>query len=83
MKVKNCECCYMPMAKDVKDSGSDKYCSFCFVNGKLIADGMTFKEFQDQSYKGMVKGGMNKFTAWFFSQFIRIAPYWKNRSAQA
>lgn len=27
MKVKNCECCYMPMAKDVKESRSDQYCS--------------------------------------------------------
>jgi len=79
MKVKNCECCYMPMNKDLKDSGSDRYCSYCFVNGKLIAEGMTFEQFKKQSYEGMLKLGMSRFKAWFFSQFIGMAPYWKNR----
>ena len=79
MKSKNCECCYMPMAKDPKESGSDKYCSYCFVNGKLIAEGMTLEAFKKNAYEGMTKLGMGKFKAWFFSQFIRIAPYWKNR----
>ena len=81
MKVKNCECCYMPMVKDPKPSGSDKYCSYCFVNGKLIAENMTLKEFKDKTYRGMLDLGMGKFKAWFFSQFIRIAPYWKGRTA--
>ena len=81
MKVKNCECCYMPMEKDPIDSGSDKYCSFCFINGKLIAEGMTFQQFKKQSYDGMVAGGMNSLKAWFFSQFIGMAPYWKTRKA--
>ena len=44
MKVKNCECCFMPLNKDPKESGSDKYCSYCFANGKLIAETMTLKE---------------------------------------
>lgn len=82
MKVANCECCYMPMAKDPKDSGSEKYCSYCYVNGKLIADDMTLKEFKKQSYDGMVSGGMGKIKAWIFSQFIGIAPYWKNRKSK-
>ncbi|WP_413289229.1 zinc ribbon domain-containing protein [Bdellovibrio sp. HCB337] len=81
MKVKNCECCYMPMDKDPKNSGSDKYCSYCFVNGKLIAENMTLKEFKKQSFDGMVQGGMSRFKAWVFSQFIGMAPYWKNRKA--
>lgn len=80
MKVKNCECCYMPADKDPKDSGSDKYCSYCFVNGKLIAEDMTLKEFKKHSYDGMVKSGMSGIKAWLFSQFIGMAPYWKSRS---
>jgi hypothetical protein len=80
MKVKNCECCYMPMSKDPKESGSNKYCSYCFINGKLIADNMTLKEFKKQSYEGMTKMGMNGLKAWFFSQFIGIAPYWKSKA---
>ena len=59
----------MPMDKDPKESGSDKYCSYCFVNGKLLAEGMSFKEFKERSYNGMVDKGMNKFMAWIFSQF--------------
>ena len=71
----------MPMAKDPKESGSDKDCSYCFVEGKLIADKMTFAEFKKQSYDGMIQGGMGSLKAWFFSQFIGMAPYWKNRKA--
>ena len=81
MKVTNCECCYMPMEKDPKESGSDKYCSYCYVNGKLIAENMSFEQFKKQSYDGMVSGGMNRLKAWFFSQFIGMAPYWKSRKA--
>lgn len=69
----------MPMAQDPKDSGSDKYCSYCFVNGKLIAEGMTIQEFKKRAYEGMTKKGVNGFTAWIFSQLIRFAPYWKGR----
>ena len=65
--------------KDTNDSGSDKYCNYCFVNGKLIAEKMTFEEFKKQSYDGMVKGGMGAIKVWFFSQFIGMAPYWKTR----
>ena len=79
MKAKNCECCFMPLAKDEKDSCSDRYCSFCFVNGKLVAEGMSLREFKKQSFDGMVRGGMNRLKAWFFSQFIGMAPYWKSR----
>ncbi len=76
---KNCECCMMPLSKDPKKSGSDKYCSYCYVDGKLLAEGMTLKEFQKRSCDGMVEGGMNKFVAKFFSYMIRFAPYWKNK----
>jgi len=81
MKVKNCDCCYLPMAKDPKDSGSDKYCSYCYVNGKLLAENMTLKEFKKHSYEGMVKMGIGHFKAWFFAQFIGMAPYWKVRAS--
>lgn len=68
----------MPMAKDPKNSGSDKYCSYCFVDGKLLAEGMTLQEFKKKAYEGMAKQGTNRLMAWFFSQFIRFVPYWKN-----
>ncbi len=79
MKSKNCECCMMPLSKDTKESGSDKYCSNCYVNGKLLADGMSLKEFQEKAYTGMVGGGHSKLVAWFFSKMIGFAPYWKSK----
>lgn len=79
MKAKNCECCMMPLSKDPKESGSDKYCSYCFVNGKLLAEGMSLSEFQKKSYNGMIEGGHNKFAAWFFTKLIGFAPYWKTK----
>lgn len=79
MKAKNCECCMMPLHKDPKNSGSDKYCSYCYVDGKLLAEGMPLKQFQAKSYQGMIEHGMNKLVAKFFSYLIRFAPYWKNK----
>jgi hypothetical protein len=69
----------IPLSNDPKDSGSDKYCSNCFVNGKLLAEEMTLGEFQKKAYTGMVSGGHNKVVAWIFSKMIRFAPYWKNK----
>ena len=79
MKSKSCECCMMPLSKDPKRSGSDKYCSFCFSKGKLLAEGMTLRDFKDRSYHGMVESGQNKLVAWFLSRMIGFAPYWKGK----
>jgi hypothetical protein len=69
----------MPMDKDCKDNRSDKYCSYCLIDGELIAENMTLKEFKKQSYEMMLKTGMVRFKAWFFSQFIGRSRYWKLR----
>lgn len=79
MKAKKCECCMMPLSHDPKDSGSDLYCSYCYVDGKLLAEGMTRKEFQDKTCRAMIAHGMNKYVARLFSHLIRFAPYWKNK----
>jgi hypothetical protein len=49
--VKICQSCGMPLDKDPNNGGtnldeskSDKYCSFCFQNGKFIDEGTTLKE---------------------------------------
>jgi hypothetical protein len=79
MKSANCECCLMPLDKDKVASESNKYCSKCFVKGKLLAEGMTLKEFQDKAFKGMVNGGHNKLVTWFLTKMIGFAPYWKDK----
>ncbi len=79
MGTKNCECCMMPLSKDPKKSGSDKYCSYCFVDGKLLAENLSLKEFKAKAFDGMVKSGHSKFSSWFFTWLIGFAPYWKRR----
>ena len=76
---KNCECCFMPLAND-KSRTSEKYCSYCFKDNKLLADEMTLSEFQKVSYDGMRQAGFWLITAWFFSFLIRFAPYWRSRA---
>jgi len=76
-KVKNCESCLMPLAQDPGVSGSDKYCSYCFKDGKLVYEGTDVKEFQARAYEGMRSKGMGKFQAKFFTWLIKFAPRWK------
>ncbi len=79
MSTKNCECCLMPLKKDPKESGSEKYCSYCYVDGKLLAEGMTRTQFEKKTYTGMLEGGHSKILAWGLSKMVRFAPYWKNK----
>lgn len=69
----------MPMAHSPQDSGSEKYCSYCFENGLLKAEGQTLKEFQKKCYEGMRGHGAGHIKAWLFSKMIMFAPYWKNK----
>ena len=77
MKNKNCESCMMPLAKDPGVSGSDKYCSYCYKDGKLCYEGTDLKEFQKASYEAMISKGMNKWMAKFYTWMIKFAPRWK------
>jgi len=67
----------MPFDKDPGKRESDKYCSLCFKNGKLCYEGNDVREFQKVCYQEMLKGGMNKYKAKFFTFLIRFAPRWK------
>jgi hypothetical protein len=79
MPNKSCESCMMPFAKDPGVRESEKYCSYCFKNGKLCYEGSDLKEYQKICYDKMVEKGMNKFTAKFFTFLIRFAPRWKKK----
>lgn len=72
-----CESCMMPFSKDPGVRESDRYCSYCFKNGKLCYEGTDLKEFQRVSYENMVKHGTNKLLAKFYTYMIRFAPRWK------
>ncbi|MEN9561295.1 MAG: hypothetical protein RIQ56_568 [Candidatus Parcubacteria bacterium] len=67
----------MPFAKDPGVRESDKYCSLCFANGKLMYEGSDLKEFQKIVYQSMRSSGANPLWAWFATSMIRFAPRWK------
>ncbi len=77
----NCECCMMPFTKDIGQRTSEQYCSYCYQNGRLNAEGASLQEFQRRCFEGMQRRGMNPAVAWFFSFLIRFSPYWKARRA--
>lgn len=77
MKSKYCESCMMPLGKDPVESGSDKYCSYCFKDGKLVYEGNDVNEFKKRAYEGMRSKGVNPIMAKFYTWMIGCAPRWK------
>lgn len=77
MARKMCESCMMPLDQDPGQSGSDKYCSYCYKDGKLCYEGSDLGEFQKIAYEKMREKGMGKMKASFFTFMIRFAPRWK------
>ncbi|MBL0350454.1 MAG: hypothetical protein IPP68_08780 [Elusimicrobia bacterium] len=69
----------MPFNKDPARRESDRYCNYCFKNGKLCYEGPDLKEFQRGRYEGMVAHGTNKILAHFFTYLVRFAPRWKSK----
>lgn len=78
-KIKNCESCMMPLDEEhgQADREDDRYCTYCFHDGKLCYEGDDLKEFQRRSYEAMVAHGMGRLKAKFFTWLIRFAPRWK------
>lgn len=66
----------MPLSKDPGVSGSDRYCSYCFKDGKLCHEG-DLKSFQKACYEGMIQKGTNKYMAKLLTWMVRFAPRWK------
>ncbi len=73
----NCESCMMPFNKDLGVRENEKYCSYCFKDGKLCYEGNDLKEFQKRAKESMIKKGMSPIMAWFFTKLIAFAPRWK------
>ena len=67
----------MPFSKDPGQRESDKYCSYCFKNGKFTYEGNDVNEFKKESYKAMRANGMNPIMAKLFTWMIGFAPRWK------
>ncbi len=69
----------MPLAQDPGPRQSDRYCSYCYKDGKLCYEGNDVKEFQRRAYKGMREHGMHPVKARLFTFFIRFAPRWRKK----
>ena len=79
MSKKNCESCMMPLDEKHGQANreNDRYCFYCFRDGKLCYEGNDLKEFQKHAYESMLGQGMGKCKAKFFTFHIRFAPRWK------
>jgi len=83
-KPRNCQSCGMPLKKDTNGGGtendgskSEKYCSYCYENGKFINPDITVEEM-----KTLVKGKLKEmrfpgFIAGLFTKGIPKLERWK------
>ena len=76
-----CESCMMPFKKDPKGAHREheKYCSYCFENGKLQYEGNDVKEFKKAMIDAIVARGESKMKARFFAFMAGFAPRWKKK----
>lgn len=68
----------MPLSQDTGVRESEKYCSLCYRDGKLLYEG-DLKGFQKVCYEGMIKKGMTPLVAKFYTFMIRFAPRWRRK----
>lgn len=75
----NCESCLMPFKKDPKGTAREtqKYCSYCFENGKLNYEGTDLKEFKRAMTDAITARGESKVKAYLFAYMAGFAPRWK------
>lgn len=71
-----CESCLLPFEKDPGARESDKYCSYCFKDGKLCYEG-DLKGFKEVCFKGMREKGINWPMAKLYTFLIGFAPRWR------
>lgn len=78
-KTTMCESCLMPLAKDPLGDKreSERYCSYCFHDGKLVYEGSNAKEFRRKMYEAIRARGVNPITASFYTFMTRFASRWK------
>ena len=74
-----CESCMMPFKKDPKgaEREHDKYCGYCYRDGKLCYESDDVKEFKKATVADMTARGENHIKATFFAYMAGFAPRWK------
>ena len=78
-----CESCLMPFTKDPKGANREheKYCSYCFTNGKLCYEGTDVNVFKKAMIEAIIARGESKFKAHLFAFMAGFAPRWKKKSS--
>lgn len=76
-----CESCLMPLKNDPKgiNREHEKYCSYCFQNGKLCYEGNDVQEFKKAMIAAIVERGESPLKAKFFAFMAGFAPRWKKK----
>jgi hypothetical protein len=76
-----CESCMMPFTKDPQgeNRGHEKYCSYCFADGKLCYKGTDVREFKRAMVDTIVAHGEPRWKARIFAFMAGFAPRWKGQ----
>lgn len=77
----SCESCMMPFVKDKGVRENEKYCSYCFNNGKLCYEGNDVNEFKKAMIDAIVARGEPKWKAKLFAFMAGFAPRWKGQNS--
>ncbi|WML42897.1 zinc ribbon domain-containing protein [Neobacillus sp. PS3-40] len=83
-KYKNCQSCGMPLAKNEQRRGTEKngekslkFCSHCYNQGEFSLPDISVEEMKGRVKEKIIKFGMPKFVAWFFTRNIHKLERWK------
>ncbi len=76
----NCDSCLMPFKKDPKGAKREheKYCSYCYFDGKLAYVGTDLKEFKHAMISAIEARGESKIKARLFAFMAGFAPRWRS-----
>ncbi len=83
--MKICQSCGMPLKQDPKQGGtnkdgskSEKYCSYCYQQGKFMDSFQTPQEMQKLCIEKMTEQGTPKFLAWLFTRITPRLERWQS-----
>lgn len=77
----NYESCLMPFSKDPlgEQREHEKYCSYCFKDGKLCYEDTNLGEFKKAMVAVIVARGESRIKAHLFAFMAGFAPRWKKK----
>jgi hypothetical protein len=81
---KFCQSCGMPLEKDPNNGGtnkdgskSNKYCSYCYLDGEFKGDFKTSKEMVKFVKEKLKEQGISSLKRWFYTSHIPQLERWK------